>query len=146
MVETDLGTATITYEDQDGDTVEERVPNEHLAYVQDHWIIKANDREDHDVVRRIPVQRVYQVERSVEEFEAEVSTVVDEFEREIESLRDTFRRMTGDFPSGLFGGGDQRREPAETDVTRIDIGDDRPDSAGDGGGDESETGDDTDES
>jgi len=88
MVETDLGEATIVYDEPDGGTVERTVENEHLAYFQDHWILKTEEDEaGNDVVRRIPLQRVHYVERSVEEFEEEVRTVRDQ----VESLAGTLR-------------------------------------------------------
>ena len=77
----DLGEATIVYEDPDEGTVERTIPNEHVAYFQDHWIMKTDeDDHGHDIVRRIPAGRVHYVERSVEEFEREIETVLDRVE------------------------------------------------------------------
>lgn len=85
MVETDLGTATILYEAPNEGPVEETVDNEHIAYFQDHWLIKTGEHDEgHDIIRRIPHQRVYFVERNVEEFEEEVQTLTDH----VESLTD----------------------------------------------------------
>ncbi len=78
-LERDLGEATIIYEEPEEGTVEQTVPNEHIAYFQDHWIIKTDeDEQGHDIVRRIPAKRVHYVERSVEAFEEEVETLVDQ--------------------------------------------------------------------
>ncbi|WP_129114457.1 hypothetical protein [Halegenticoccus tardaugens] len=107
MVEKDLGRATIAYEDPDDGTVERTVQNEHVAYFQEHWIVKAGeDERGRDLVRRIPHQRVYYVERSVEAFEEEVKTLRDQ----VQSVADGLR-------SKLLGG--ESRE--ERDVQRIDV-------------------------
>jgi hypothetical protein len=88
MVERDLGQATIVYEDRDGEPEEKTVQNEHIAYFQDHWIVKTGEHErGHDVVRRIPAQRVYHVERSVEQFEQEIQTIRDQVQSVAEDLR-----------------------------------------------------------
>jgi hypothetical protein len=87
-LERDLGQATIAYEDPDEGTVEKIVPNEHIAYFQDHWIVKTEeDDRGHDVVRRLPARRVHYVERSVEEFEEEVRTLRHQIESFAEDLR-----------------------------------------------------------
>lgn len=117
-LETDLGRATIVYEDPNEGTTEKAVPNEHVAYFQDHWIVKMDeDEEGHDVVRRIPARRVHYVERSVEEFEREVRTLRDQVESFAADLRTKL-------PVGGGGGGGER------DAHRIDVGS--------GGGDEGE--------
>ncbi|MFB6078152.1 MAG: hypothetical protein ABEJ80_04145 [Halarchaeum sp.] len=106
----DLGRATIVYENADGDTVERTVPNEHIAYVQDHWILKTDgDESGVDTVRRIPIQRVYHVERDVEEFREEVET-----------LRDQVESVADDLRSRLLGGRDDGRDEGE-DVVHIDV-------------------------
>ena len=88
MVERDLGQATIVYENRDGEPEEKTVQNEHVAYFQDHWIIKTGEHErGQDVVRRIPSQRVYHVERSVQQFEEEIRTVRDQVQSVAEDLR-----------------------------------------------------------
>ncbi len=88
MVETELGKATIVYEHPHEGTVERTVQNEHLAYFQDHWILKTDeDDQGRDTVRRIPIQRVHYVERTVEEFESEISSL----RRQVESLADDVR-------------------------------------------------------
>src|SRR6056297_2723667 len=105
MVEEDLGEATIVYEGPDGETVEQNVENEHVAYFQDHWILKTGeDDRDRDLVRRIPASRVYHVERTVEQFEEEVSTLRDQ----VESVADDLRTRL------LGGGGDDRGSDSES--------------------------------
>ncbi|NHN47830.1 hypothetical protein G9464_09500 [Halostella sp. JP-L12] len=116
MVQEDIGQATIVYEGPDGDAVERTVDNEHVAYFQDHWIVKIDDEtqeeevermEGRDTVRRIPANRVYYVERSVEEFEEEVKT-----------LRDQFQSITEDLRSKLMGGG---QDQSDTEPHRIEV-------------------------
>jgi hypothetical protein len=107
-LEEDLGEATIAYEDPDGDTVERTVPNEHLAYFQDHWILKRDgDEADRDMVRRIPAYRVYHVDRSVEEFEEEIKT-----------LRDRVQSVADDLRTKLVGGGRRERDEHHIQVER----------------------------
>jgi hypothetical protein len=112
MVEEDLGEATIAYEDPDEGTVERTVQNEHVAYFQDHWILKTDESDaGRDTVRRIPTQRVYYVERSVEEFEQEVAT-----------LKDQVQSFTDDLRSKLLGGGGSGSETGEeTEPYRIEV-------------------------
>ncbi|NGM69504.1 hypothetical protein G6M89_10890 [Natronolimnobius sp. AArcel1] len=87
-LERDIGQATIVYDEPDEGTVRKTVPNEHIAYFQDHWIIKTDeDEEGHDIVRRVPAQRVHYVERSVEQFEEEVATLVDQVQSFAADLR-----------------------------------------------------------
>ncbi|WP_243700429.1 hypothetical protein [Halorussus pelagicus] len=105
MVEEDLGEATIVYEGPDGETVEQNVENEHVAYFQDHWILKTGeDDRGRDLVRRIPASRVYHVERTVEQFEEEVSTLRDQ----VESVADDLRTRL------LGSGGDERGSDSES--------------------------------
>lgn len=111
MADKDLGDATIVYEDRDGETTERTVQNEHLAYFQDHWILKADeDEQGRDVVHRIPLQRVYYVERSVQKFEQEISTLRDQ----VESFADELRSKLPSAP---------RREERQSDeeVRRLDV-------------------------
>lgn len=152
MVDEDLGEATLVYEGPDGETVEEHVENEHLAYFQDHWIVKTDggngggtpaggDESDDDgsaadesdvgepgpdTVRRIPAYRVYYVEREVDEFEAEVSSVVDDvqsvasgLERELRTVTDRLQSAAGDVQGGLLGGNRGRED--EDEVHRIQV-------------------------
>ena len=109
MVEEDLGTATIVYEEPDEGTVEQTVQNEHIAYFQDHWVIKMDEEtEGWDRVRRIPHHRVYHVERSVDEFENEVMTVKSQIKSMAEDLQQKFI------------GGDQQ-EQTERETHQIEI-------------------------
>lgn len=122
MVSDDLGEATIVYETPDEGTVERTVENEHLAYFQDHWIVKIDEADGRDRVRRIPVQRVHYVERSVEEFREEVGTLTNQLESMADDLRERLLGATG------------HREPAFDDdgPTTVDVhgGDDEGDSDG----------------
>lgn len=112
-LERDLGEATIVYDTPDGDLVEKTVPNEHVAYFQDHWLIKIDeDQEDHDIVRRIPRDRVWYVERSVEEFEDEIDTI----QSQLQSVADDLRSK---IPSG--------DDSTDNDAHRIDIENDDSD-------------------
>ena len=87
-LERDLGHAAIVYDDPDEGTVRKTVPNEHIAYFQDHWIVKnEEDEQGNDIVRRIPAGRVHYVERSVEEFEEEVKTIRNQVQSVADSLR-----------------------------------------------------------
>lgn len=113
MTDSDLGTATIVYDHPEEGTVEETVQNEHIAYFQDHWILKRDEDEDgNDVVRRIPVERVHYVDRSV-----------DTFEDEIGSVRKQVENVANDIRSKLLGGeregerDHETGEPVEIDVT-----------------------------
>ncbi len=110
MVEEDLGTATIVYEEPDDGTVEQTVQNEHIAYFQDHWVIKMDEEsEGWDRVRRIPHQRVYHVERSVDEFENEVMTVKSQLKSVAEDLQQKII------------GGEQQQERTERETHQIEI-------------------------
>lgn len=135
MVETELGKATILYEDPNEGTVEETVDNEHVAYFQDHWIVKTGEHDEgHDMVRRIPAQRVYFVERNVEEFEEEVRTLRNQVQSladgiglQVQTLRDRVETVTGELQTELLGGA-ERSEGTESGVHRIDIEDGDADS------------------
>jgi hypothetical protein len=116
----ELGTATVVYEHPDEGTVERSLENENVAYFQDHWILKIDERDGEDVVRRIPAQRVYYVDRTVEAFEDEVATLRNQVESFADDLRET-----------LLGGGtdgDDREatddegtdEPVTVDVTEAE--------------------------
>ncbi|SEH14502.1 hypothetical protein SAMN04487967_1632 [Natronorubrum sediminis] len=117
-LERDLGEATIVYDEPDEGTVNKTVPNEHIAYFQDHWIIKTDeDEEGHDIVRRIPAQRVHYVERSVEQFEEEVQTVVDQVQSFAADLRTKI-------PVGGGNSGEKERpEPHRISIDRDEDGD-----------------------
>ncbi|MDG5760917.1 hypothetical protein QA600_16415 [Natronococcus sp. A-GB1] len=114
-LERDVGEATIVYDEPDEGTVRKTVPNEHVAYFQDHWIIKTDEDEDgRDIVRRIPAQRVHYVERSVEEFEEEVSTLVDQVQSFASDLRTKI-------PVGGDSAGRHERGHEDTDPINVDI-------------------------
>lgn len=50
-----------------------------LLYFGDHWQVRTGEDDDgNDVVRRIPRERVYHVERSVEEFRDRLEAFLDE--------------------------------------------------------------------
>ncbi|RKD97970.1 hypothetical protein [Halopiger aswanensis] len=85
----ELGTATIVYETSEGDVEEVDVDNDHIAYFQDHWLFAYDiDDEGNDIVRRVPHNRVYYVERSVEELEDTFDTAVDKAKDKLEQIRD----------------------------------------------------------
>ena len=113
-LERDIGQATIVYEDPEDGTTELTVENEQIAYFQDHWTVKAGeDDEGNDIVRRIPKEKVYHVERSVEEFEEEIKTI----RNQVQSLADDIRTK---LPIGGDDGedGDDRAEGDE-DIERL---------------------------
>ena len=111
-LERELGNATIVYDDPDEGTVEKTVPNEHVAYFQDHWIIKTDeDDQGHDIVRRIPSGRVHYVERSVEQFEDEVETLVDRVQSFASNLQ-----------TKIPVGGDSDERSEQREPHRIDVG------------------------
>ncbi|WP_323171411.1 hypothetical protein [Natrialba sp. PRR66] len=118
-LERDLGEATIVYDEPDEGTVRKTVPNEHVAYFQDHWIIKTDeDDEGNDIVRRIPSRRVHYVERSVEEFQSEVKTLADQVQSVASSLR-TKIPVGGE--SGSRGGKTADRSETDEEVHPIEI-------------------------
>jgi len=128
MVERDLGQATIVYESPETGPVEKSVPNEHVAYVQDHWTVKIDERDGgHDVVRRIPAERVYHVERDVEAFEEEVRTI----RGRIQSVADELRTK---IPGGDAG---EEHEPHRIDIN-VEEAADQGESASDDGDDAEE--------
>jgi hypothetical protein len=119
MSDSNLGTATIVYEDPSDGTVERSVPNEQIAYFQDHWILKyGEDEAGNDVVRRIPVERVHYVERTVGEFSDEVGTL----RTQVESFADDLRsRLLGGGDSGDEGGAEPEPEPEDTGPIEIEV-------------------------
>ena len=115
-LEEDIGEATIVYESPDGETTERTVANEQIAYFQDHWIIKTGtDDQGRDIVRRIPAQRVYYVERTVDEFAEEVKTLLDR----VESVAS---RIQTKIPVG-GGSTESREEPHHIDISSGESGD-----------------------
>ena len=122
MAESDLGSATIVYDHPEEGTVEKTVQNEHIAYFQDHWILKRDEDEaGNDIVRRIPHQRVHYVDRNVETFEDEISTV----RRQVENV-------ASDIRSKLLGGSkdDHSRDRQPGDPVEISVEDDSDDEHG----------------
>jgi hypothetical protein len=106
----DVGRATIVYEDPAEGTVEKHVPNEHIAYFQDHWIVKIReDDQGRDRIRRIPATRVHYVERTVDEFAAEVRTLKNDIESIAANIGD--RLPLG----GRDEGGDDGRSGTDDD-------------------------------
>ena len=118
MANTELGTAVIVYEDPEEGTVERTVQNERIAYFQDHWIVKLDEDEaGNDVVRRIPLQRVHYVERSVEAFEEEVGTLRSQVESFAEDLRSTLLgRREEPAAEGGVGAAPDRGEPERIEI------------------------------
>jgi hypothetical protein len=131
MVEEDLGEATIVYENRDGEAEEMNVQNEHVAYFQDHWIVRTGeDDQGRDRVRRIPHGRVYHVERTVEQFEEEVKTLRDQVQSMAEELRSRLP-----VPGGESRGRGREREPADRSrVTHIDVEEGEEEHGGGSGG------------
>lgn len=145
-LERDMGEATIVYEVPDEDTIRKTVPNEHVAYFQDHWIIKMDEDETGaDIVRRIPTRRVHYVERSVEEFEEEVSTLIDQIQSFAKDLRTKIPIAGGDDREDdpLFestnGKTDEGETDSETDDGKTDSEADEGKTDTDGGMTDSET-------
>lgn len=78
MPDPKLGKATIVFENEDGEAEHAVVDNEYIVFFQEHWQVKfGEDDEGNDVIRRIPRDRVYYVERSVEEFQDRIDALLD---------------------------------------------------------------------
>ena len=102
MSELELGQATIVYEDPDEGKKEVTVKNEQVAYVRDHWAVKAGtDDQGNDLMKQIPATRVHYVERNVQQFEEEINTV----RHRVESLAGELRQK---IPVDLGQGGSQQ--------------------------------------
>jgi len=100
MTELELGQATIVYEDPADGLTELTVDNEHLVYVRDHWAIRTGtDDAGNDLMRQIPRERVYYVERDVERFEEEAATVRSRVESVARDLRQRLPVGEGGEPS-----------------------------------------------
>lgn len=115
----DIGQATIVYEDPGEGTVEKTVSNEHIAYFQDHWLVKIEeDDRGRDRIRRIPGFKVHYVERTVDEFTEEVGTI----RGEVESV-------ASDLQERLPIGGESRNadDDPDDDSVHIDVTDGDPD-------------------
>jgi len=108
MEELELGQATIVYEGADGETVEETVDNEEILYARDHWHVRTGtDEEGNDLMKQIPKERVYGVDRTVEAFEDRAGTV----RRRVESLASDLRER---IPVDVGNGG--RRETMQPET------------------------------
>lgn len=105
-----LGQATIVYEDPEGGTTTETVDNEQLVYVRDHWAVRSGtDDAGNDLMKQVPRDRVYSVERNVQQFEEEARTV----RHRVESLAaELGRRLPVDVGDGR---GRERGRSRETD-------------------------------
>ncbi|WP_123537829.1 hypothetical protein [Halosimplex salinum] len=116
MDEIELGQATIVYEDPDEGTTELTVDNEEVVYARDHWMLRSGtDEEGNDLMKQIPRDRVYRVDRNVERFEEEASTV----RHRVESLASEVRDR---LPVG--GDGEHRRHAREDEgPTRVPVTD-----------------------
>ena len=96
------GQATIVYEDPEEGKTEVTVENSQAVYVRDHWAIKSGtDDEGNDLMKQIPATRVHYVERNVQQFEEEITTV----RHRVESLADELRQK---LPMDLGQGGSQQ--------------------------------------
>lgn len=122
MADSNLGTATIVYDHPEEGTVEKTVQNEHIAYFQDHWILKrGEDEAGNAVVRRIPVERVHYVERSVSAFPDDVDSLRKQVENVASDLRS--KLLGGERRRGREGRERQPSEPVQIDVTDEDSDD-----------------------
>ena len=132
MTDADLGEATIVYDTPDGDTDEMTVDNEHIAYFQDHWLLRTDeDEEGQDTVRRIPATRVYYVERDVDEFEEEVQTLRNQVQSlandlggEVRTLRNRIESVAAGLQERRTGaaGDEDADEPAQAQPIEIEVG------------------------
>jgi hypothetical protein len=114
MEELDLGKSTIVYEDPEEGRTETTVDNEEVLYVRDHWVFSTGtDDQGNDLMRQIPRQRVYYVERNVEKFEEEARTL----RHRVESIADDVRDLLPvDVPLGRRKG-EHTEEPPSTSTT-----------------------------
>ena len=115
MEQLELGKATIIYEDQDGEMVEETVDNEQLVYARDHWMVKSGtDDQGNDLMSQIPVQRVVRVDRNVQKFEEQAQTVRHRVESFADDLREKLPMDVGDGRSKGRGGRSQSGGQSQT--------------------------------
>jgi len=85
--EPELGTATIVYETPGENDERVTVDNDRIAYFQDHWLFAyGTDDDGNDIVRRVPKERVYYVERSVEELEETFESSLEKAKGKLEEL------------------------------------------------------------
>jgi hypothetical protein len=115
MDELELGTATILYEDQDGDIVEKTVDNEQLVYARDHWMLKSGtDDEGNDLMSQIPRDRVVRVDRNVQQFEDQAQTVRHRVESFADDLREKLPVDVGPMPGGRRQGTNRHEPQSQT--------------------------------
>ena len=126
MSQLETGQATIVYEDPEEGTKEVTVDNEQVAYVRDHWAVKAGtDDQGNDLMKQIPATRVHYVERNVQQFEEEINTV----RHRVESLAGELRQK---LPVDLGQGGSQQGgQPRGQSPTQVQT-DSSSQSSGDG--------------
>jgi len=119
MEQLELGEATIVYEDPDEGRTEMTVDNEELIYAKDHWMLPVDtDEEGNDLMRHLPRDHVYHVDRNVEEFEEEVATV----KHRVESIaRDLQDRLPVDIPLGGEGRAQTHPEEPPSTSTTVQI-------------------------
>ncbi|WP_459191711.1 hypothetical protein [Halosimplex sp. J119] len=125
MDEIELGKATIVYEDPEEGTTEVTVNNEEVVYARDHWMLRSGSDDDgNDLMKQIPRDRVYRVDRTVERFEEEASTV----RHRVESLASEVRDRIP------VGGDGERRRPRGGDdgPTRVPVTEGSGDQQNDG--------------
>ncbi|MFC7139728.1 hypothetical protein ACFQMA_07730 [Halosimplex aquaticum] len=137
MDEIELGQATIVYEDPEEGTTEVTVDNEEVVYARDHWMLRSgSDDQGNDLMKQIPRDRVYRVDRNVQRFEEEASTVRHRVESLANEVRDRIP-VGGDGDRGSRGRGGDRRSPGRSDEgpTRVPVTE-----GGDGGQNQSDDG------
>lgn len=124
MDEIELGQATIVYDDPEDGTTEVTVDNEEVVYARDHWMLKSGtDDEGNDLMKQIPRDRVHSVERNVERFEDEASTVRNRVESFASEMREKLPvGGDGEHRPGDGRGGDDG--PTRVPVTDADDRDD----------------------
>jgi hypothetical protein len=120
MSQLELGQATIVYEDPEDGQTEETVDNEQLVYVRDHWAVRSGtDERGNDLMKQIPRDRVYRVERNVQAFEEEAQTM----KHRIESFADDIRRKIPVDVGDRRGTGRGTTAEAQEEPTRIAVKD-----------------------
>ena len=120
MSELELGQATIVYDHPEEGQIDETVDNEQLVYARDHWMVRSGtDDHGNDLMKQIPKERVHYVERNVERFEEEASTI----KRRVESVaRDLRERLPVDVgEGGRSRRGRRRGEAPPEESTKIHI-------------------------
>ncbi|ELZ30576.1 hypothetical protein C475_00490 [Halosimplex carlsbadense 2-9-1] len=120
MDEIELGQATIVYDDPEEGTTEVTVDNEEVVYARDHWMLKSGTDDDgNDLMKQIPRDRVHSVERNVERFEDEASTVRNRVESLASEMRE--RLPVGGDGERRHGDGHENDDgPTRVPVTEAD--------------------------